>query len=139
MKPAISSSSVGGGGTGTLPPTALTSLPASDSDLGEPPRSPKARPGAGAQGQARSRRSNPGLVSRWHTEETRPLKSLGKQTDSLKGAGPQPWEGVTQAPRGSSLELWVRSVEGVLSLGSQALTPVFGVTGFGLSQLSGNL
>lgn len=132
MKPAISSPSVGGWGGGRNPATHCPHIsPSLRFGLGRAVKEP--------QGQARSRRSNPGLISRWHTEETRPRKSLGKQTDSLEGAGPRPWEGVTQAPRGSSLELWVRSVEGVLSLGSQALTQVFGVTGFGLSQLSGSL
>lgn len=64
MKPANSSLSVEGGEAGTPSPTALTSLPASDSDLGQPPRSPKARPGAGTRTQALSQagtKRKPGL------------------------------------------------------------------------------
>ena len=82
-------------------------LPASDSDLGEPPKEP--------QGQARSGHSNPGPVSRWHQQETWSLKSLGEQTEPLKGAGPPalgesdsgpPWElpGAMGEKRGRSIE-----------------------------------
>ena len=101
-------SSVCGGWGGRNPITHCPHIsPSLRFGLGTAPKEP--------QGQARSRHSNPGPVSSWHKEETRPLKSSGEQTESLKGAGPpalggtdsgHPWELL-----GAVGEKWGRGIE----------------------------